>query len=504
MAICRPTTFTTVRNKRQDIIFSALGVLLILLIWQLTASFGGTGFLLPGPIAVASTFIQLFTQSANWRSVAISAFRIIESVLVAILLAILLSWIASKSRAVRQILSPFVLIMKSVPIVSFILIALFFMGASMLSFFICGLIVFPIVYAQLLSSFLNTDAGLLEMARVFSLKRSEKIRYIIIPGSREVFIASVSVSVGMAWKAGVAAEVLAFSGGTIGRHMHEAKLYLDMERLLSWTLALVLVSFLSEQLLVRLFRFILTRIGQKLPVKRRGVKEVKAREELLTERDTPLACPVEGQAIMIRGVLCVKKPYDDEAVPSIVIDGISKCFGSSYVFSEYSATIPLDRPLAVIGPSGVGKTTLMRMIAGLIRPDSGVIDGVPSRGVFVFQDNRLLGQMSARDNVRLVLPGYDGERADELLLSLDLMSVKDQPAVTLSGGEKRRLSLARALAPESDILYLDEAFRELDEAHEGEALSLLLDKAGEKPVIFATHDLSLIERMNANILELRK
>ncbi len=262
--------------------------------------------------------------------------------------------------------------------------------------------------------------------------------------------------------------------------MHEAKLYLDMERLLSWTLALVLVSFLSEQLLVRLFRFILTRIGQKLPVQRRGVKEVKAREELLTERDTPLACPVEGQAIMIRGVLCVKKPYDDEAVPSIVIDGISKCFGSSYVFSEYSATIPLDRPLAVIGPSGVGKTTLMRMIAGLIRPDSGVIDGVPSR------------------------PGYDGERADELLLSLDLMSVKDQPADTLSGGEKRRLSLARALAPESDILYLDEAFRELDEAHEGEALSLLLDKAGEKPVIFATHDLSLIERMNANILELRK
>lgn len=211
--------------------------------------------------------------------------------LVAILLAIVLSWIASKSRAVRQILSPFVLIMKSVPIVSFILIALFFMGASMLSFFICGLIVFPVIYAQLLSSFLNTDPGLLEMARVFSLKRSEKIRYIIIPGSREVFIASVSVSVGMAWKAGVAAEVLAFSGGTIGRHMHEAKLYLDMERLLSWTLALVLVSFLSEQLLVRLFRFILTRIGQKLPVKRRGVKEVKAREELLTERDTPLACP---------------------------------------------------------------------------------------------------------------------------------------------------------------------------------------------------------------------
>ena len=460
--------------------------------------------MLPGPVKVASTFLELFSKTDNWRAIAVSAFRIMQSVLVAIICAIVFSWIASKSKALRQMMSPFVLVMKSVPIVSFILIALFFMTESSLSFFICGLIVFPVVYAQLLSSFLNTDAGLLEMARVFSFRRMEKIRYIIIPGSREVFIASVSVSVGMAWKAGVAAEVLAYASGTIGRHMHEAKLYLDMERLLSWTLALVLVSFLSEQLLVRLFRLLLISIGRQLPARRPVPKAVTARELLLSERATPLACPVEGQAIMIRGVLCVKQPYDDEAVPSIVIDGISKCFGSSYVFSEYSATIPLDRPLAVIGPSGVGKTTLMRMIAGLIAPDSGVIDGVPSRGVFVFQDNRLLGQLSARDNIRLVLPGYDQKRADELLESLDLLSVKDQPAETLSGGEKRRLALARALAPESDILYLDEAFRELDEAHEEEALALLLQQAGEKPVIFATHDLSLIERMNANILELRK
>ncbi|HZK28746.1 MAG TPA: ATP-binding cassette domain-containing protein, partial [Clostridia bacterium] len=243
------------------------------------------------------------------------------------------------------------------------------------------------------------------------------------------------------------------------------------------------------------------------------VKNLKTRTELLEERgrartdgllDEANACPSQEQAILIKSVLCVDKPPEDEDIPPIVIDQVSKCFGSAYVFSDYCASLPLDKPLVIIGPSGVGKTTLMRMMAGLVRPDSGEIRGVPERGVFVFQDNRLLPQLSARDNIRLVLPGYDGEWADNLLASLDLSGVKDQPASTLSGGEMRRLALARALAPESDILYLDEVFRELDEMHENDALSVLLQVAGNKPIIVATHDLSLIGRLNANILELRK
>ncbi len=121
-----------------------------------------------------------------------------------------------------------------------------------------------------------------------------------------------------------------------------------------------------------------------------------------------------------------------------------------------------------------------------------------------FQDNRLLPQLSARDNVRLVLPGYEEGRADNLLDKLDLSAVKNNKAATLSGGEQRRLSLARALAPESDILYLDEAFREFDEKHEDEALQLMIELARNKAVILATHDLSFIDSLKANVIELKK
>ena len=497
-------------SKGRDSLYTLLGALLILALWQALATFGGTGFLLPAPRGVLAALVDLFSRSGSWRTVLTSAGRIVPSVLLAIGLAILFAWLASRLRPLRFILAPAILVMKAVPIVSFILIALFFMGETFLTIFICGLIVFPLVYSQLLSAFMNVDPGLLEMGRVFSLSRGEVIRYIVIPGCMEPFLASASVAVGMAWKAGVAAEVLAFARGTIGRQMHEAKLYLDMERLLAWTLALVLVAFLSDQVLIWIFRHLLTAIGQKLPrpSHAKASKGLKTRSQLLEEAlakpEEGAFCPLQEQATQVRSSLLVKSPPQDQDWPVIRIEAVSKCFGSSYVFSAYSARLPLDKPLVIVGPSGVGKTTLMRLIAGLIRPDSGRIEGVPERGVFVFQDNRLLPQLSARDNIRLVLAGYEEERADQLLEALDLTSVSGQAASTLSGGERRRLALARALAPESDILYLDEAFRELDEVHEGEALALLLSMSQDKPVILATHDLTLIERLNAHVLELRK
>ncbi|HZK28991.1 MAG TPA: hypothetical protein VFD19_02100, partial [Clostridia bacterium] len=286
----------TVPGKRRDTLYTILGALLLLVLWQLVAMFGGTGFLLPAPHTVIVTFIRLFAAKDNWISILTSVGRIMTSVLSALVFAILLSWLASKRRAFRSLLAPTVLIMKSVPIVSFILIALFFMGESSLTFFICGLIVFSLVYSQLLSAFLNVDPGLLEMGRVFSLRKCEIARYIVMEDCRETFLASAAVAVGMAWKAGVAAEVLTFASGTIGKQMYEAKLYLDMERLLAWTITLVLVAFISEQILIGIFRFLLTRFSERLPGDLRKnrtraqqrqkeiVKNLKTRTELLEER----------------------------------------------------------------------------------------------------------------------------------------------------------------------------------------------------------------------------
>ncbi len=142
------------------------------------------------------------------------------------------------------------------------------------------------------------------------------------------------------------------------------------------------------------------------------------------------------------------------------------------------------------------------MLASLEHPDAGVISGVPANGRFVFQENLLIPQLSARDNVRVVLPDYDGDRADALLQQLDLSDVSDQPAALLSGGEKRRVAIARAIAPKSGILFLDEPLRELDEKRETDAICLILDAFIHVPVILAAHDARLIDKLNARVLTL--
>lgn len=476
-------------SHKRKMLYTAGGALFLLLLWQLLSTLGGTGFLLPSPYRVLSAVFQLFAESESWLTVAVSMSGIVLSILVATCAAVLLAWSASRFERLRFLMIPIVQVMKVVPIVSFILIAMFFMSARILTSFISGLVVFPMIYNHLLSAFLNVDRRLLEMARTFSMKKRDVVRYIVIPQAREEFLAASSVAIGMAWKAGVAAEVLAFSKNTIGRRIYDAKLYLDMERLLAWTVVLVMAAFVVEKVLVALYRLALVRIGERLPKSHVGGQSEKAAEV----RPSTVLADVASVAQVA-----------DRREELIVIGGLCKKFDRTIVFDDFSATLNLDRPVLFVGASGSGKTTLLRLIAGLDEQDCGTISGVPERGLFVFQDNRLLPQLSARDNVRVVLPGYDGDVADRLLRELDLSSVKDQQASTLSGGEQRRLALARALAPESDILYLDEAFRELDEKNETTAIELVRQVAREKPILLASHDHGLVERLNASVVMISK
>lgn len=479
----------SVESKKRKTLYTIGGALLLVLLWQLLSVLGGTGFLLPSPCRVLSTAFKMFARKESWTTVAHSTSGILLSILVATSAAILLAWSAAHAERLRFLMVPIVQVMKVVPIVSFILIAMFFMGGRTLTSFISGLVVFPMIYNHLLSAFLNVDQGLLEMARIFTLRKRDVVRYVVIPQSREEFLAASSVAIGMAWKAGVAAEVLAFSKNTIGRRIYDAKLYLDMEHLLAWTVVLVIAAFIVEKTLIALYRLVLERIGAILPKSPVTFQGEKSTEACSSSAESDGVCAVQGAG---------------RQTSVISINNLQKKFDQSIVFENFSADLRLDRPVLLLGASGSGKTTLLRLIAGLEKQDGGTISGVPKRGVFVFQDNRLLPQLSARDNIRVVLPDYRDDVADQLLAKLDLTSVKNQPASTLSGGEQRRLALARALAPESDILYLDEAFRELDEKSEAKAIELVRQIAQEKPMLLASHDHDLIERLNARVVMISK
>lgn len=178
------------------------------------------------------------------------------------------------------------------------------------------------------------------------------------------------------------------------------------------------------------------------------------------------------------------------------IGGISKRFGNLQVLEAIEAEFKPGSVTAILGPSSCGKTTLLKLLGGLEKPDSGFIEGFPEAKIsFAFQEPRLLAWLSARDNILFALSSMKDsaearDRADRFLASAGLWEFKDALPSTLSGGMKRRLSLARAFAYPSDVLLLDEAFSEVDLKLKVSLMDLFMElwDKEKRTTIFVTHD----------------
>ena len=185
------------------------------------------------------------------------------------------------------------------------------------------------------------------------------------------------------------------------------------------------------------------------------------------------------------------------------IDGLEKRFGEKVLFRSLSLTV--DGPAVLWAPSGWGKTTLLRILMGLDTPTAGRVRGV-GRAAAVFQEDRLCPQLTALQNVTLVLPGSEKQykeqiEADFQQLGMDAAALA-LPAARLSGGQKRRTALLRALWAPSDTLLLDEPFTGMDPDTLAAAAALLRTRCGTEPVLLATHDREAIRLLGWPVIEL--
>lgn len=185
---------------------------------------------------------------------------------------------------------------------------------------------------------------------------------------------------------------------------------------------------------------------------------------------------------------------------SITLEHIHKRYGERVVLSDCTLTLPDEGRICLFGPSGCGKTTLLRLIAGLERPDGGsIIHSKAPHFSCHFQEDRLLSWYTVAENLALTMP------RDAVSCWLEKIGMPEAATLypdELSGGMRRRVSLARALGHESDILILDEPVRELDETMAQRMLRLIDDSVAQRLLLLVTHDAAQAEMLKCQVVHL--
>ena len=187
----------------------------------------------------------------------------------------------------------------------------------------------------------------------------------------------------------------------------------------------------------------------------------------------------------------------------LTIEHLTKQFGEKTLFRDLCLTV--EGPAVLWAPSGWGKTTLLRILMGLDTPTAGRVLGV-GRAAAVFQEDRLCPQLTALQNVTLVLPGSEKQYKKQIEVDFQQLGMDTAalalPAARLSGGQKRRTALLRALWASSDTLLLDEPFTGMDPDTLAAAAALLRTRCGTKPLLLATHDREAIRLLGWPVIEL--
>ncbi len=435
-----------------------------LIVWQLVSLFCNNPILLVGPWETFLALVQNLSEQEFWRTVLISCGRIYAGLLAGMILGIILAVGSYRYPVLEEIVKPVMTLIKAVPVASFAVILLIWWGVAYLSCAICMLVVLPYIYVNVLQGLRSTDAKLLEMAKVFHMSVWNKSFYIYRPAVQPFWNSAISVAVGMAWKSGVAAEIIGLPDDSIGEGLYLAKIYLETADVFAWTATTILLSVLTEKL-----------------IKRLSEAFFKWQPRCLASHaDNPLA----------------SSPY-------IYVQNVRKSYNGTEVIRDWTTVYEPGKVYYFRTPSGSGKTTRLRLLANLEKPQEGTIrfrttpidhrqqdcdvSDYPTCSIsMLFQEDCLCEDYSAVKNVELVT--QDPRSARQQLASLLPEESLDKPCRHLSGGMRRRVALVRAMMHPSQICLLDEPFNALDPETRRLAAQYIKTESQSRTIIIASHD----------------
>ena len=244
-------------------LFKILKIFLIALfwfgVWEVLSLIIGKPLLFPSPIDVIEKLFNLIITWSFWKTTLLSLYRVGLGILIAIVSGALIGLLCSFSKIVYEIISPFVTVIKSTPVASFIilLIVLIDNGSEITPIIISSLMVFPIVFSNIYQGMNNIDKNLIEVCRIYKIPFKKQLSSFYIPSIMPYFSSALLSSIGLGWKAGIAAEVLCVPKISIGTELFNAKTYFENIDVFAWTVTVIIISLIFELVIMRLFKVLL-------------------------------------------------------------------------------------------------------------------------------------------------------------------------------------------------------------------------------------------------------
>ncbi len=441
-----------VEKKREKQNFIWRKILIVfgwILLWQIAALLIDNSILLETPIAVLKRLFEDLQTREYYKTVGNTMLYINAGFLLGLIFAILCSIFAWKQKIIEEILAPLVQFLKAAPIACFIVLLLIWAGSKNLAFYVALIVAFPPIYLNLLEGLGQIPKGQMEVAKVFAMPLKNRMRFIYLPALEPYFISAVRLTVGMVFKAGIAAEIIGTPDYSMGERIYMSKIYLDTAGVLSWLVTIIFVSFLCEKFYVKVTNFYF----HKKPTGKLKSKNYKSYE-----------------------------------MKNLMMKDLTVSFGKEKILDNVTCFFETGKTYCIIGASGIGKTTFLRSICGLQKIEKGDMTKFEGVKSFVFQDNRLFEEYTAGENVfatgQCTMTLEAVEKALEEILPPEALK---KPIREYSGGMKRRVEIARAMLSDSVIVLLDEAFNGLDEATKENTITFIKKYQKGRTILFTTH-----------------
>ena len=436
-----------------------LAVVAWLVIWQLASFAVGSRLLLAGPLETVLCLAGLVVRREFWATVAFSLVRIAAGFVASFVLALALASIARRLRVVEEFVAVGLGAVKSVPVVCIVVLLLMFVGSRNVSAVAVFLVALPALYFAAFEALGNLDSGMGELLDACGVRGLRCVLGHVWPSMHPFLVATCKNVVGMSWKAGVAAELVGMPLGSMGERIYQTKLLLETGELFAWTIVVVVLAAVSERAFLALL-----------------ARSVDVSLHLATRTRS-----TSGGGASV-----------DEAPLEVRLDDVTVSFEGTEVLSDVNLVVGAGERACLSDPSGSGKTTLLRLLAGILRPDEGAVtvgpEEAPATVSVMSQETHLLEPVSAVGNVAFLAGEWLDEAAiRELLLEVLGPDELDRPVSELSGGQRRRVELVRAMARPSGMVLLDEPFVSLDASSVNASVAFVMRHLHGRTLVVASH-----------------